>query len=37
MIFGRQSSIFHTGVDIHIDIQGRISMQGYPTMGDRGT
>jgi len=29
MIFGRQSSIIHTSVDVHIDIQARISMQGH--------
>jgi len=32
MIFGCQYSIIHTSVDIHIDIQARISMQGYSEM-----
>jgi len=27
--FGRQSSIIHTSVDIHIDTRARISMQGH--------
>ena len=29
MMFGCQSSIIHTSVDIHIDIQGGISIQGH--------
>jgi len=37
MIFGCQSSIIHAIVDIHIDIQPRISMQGHSTMDVRGT
>jgi len=32
MIFGCHSSILHTSVDINIDIQARISMQGHSTM-----
>jgi len=32
MTFGCQSLIIHTSVDIHIDIQVRISMQGYFAM-----
>ena len=32
MIFGCQSSIIHISVDIHIDIQARISMQGHSAM-----
>jgi len=32
MIFGCQSSIIPTSVDIHIDIQAGISMQGYSAM-----
>jgi len=35
MIFGCQSSIIHTSVDIQIDIQERISMQGYSAMDIR--
>ena len=35
MIFGCQSSIIHTSVDIHIDIQARISMQGHFAMDSR--
>jgi len=35
MIFGCQSSIIHTSVDIHIDIQARISMQGHSAMDIR--
>jgi len=33
--FGRQSSIIHTSVDIHIDFQARISMQGHSAMDIR--
>jgi len=36
MIFGCQSSIIHASVDIHIDIQARISMQGHPIIDIRG-
>jgi len=36
MIFGCQPSILHTSVDIHIDIQARISMHGH-TIDVRGT
>ena len=32
MIFGCQSSITYTSVDIHVDIQARISMQGTSAM-----
>ena len=32
MNFGCQSSIIHTSVDIHIDIQAGIPMQGNSTM-----
>jgi len=32
MTFGCQSSIIHTSVDIHIDIQAWISMQGHSAM-----
>jgi len=32
MIFRGQSSIIHTSVDIHIDIQAGISMQGHSAM-----
>ena len=32
MIFGCQSSIFRTSVDIHIGIQVEVSMQGHFTM-----
>jgi len=35
MIFGCHSSIIHTRVDIHIDIQARISLQGHSAMGIR--
>jgi len=35
MIFGCQSSIIHSSVDIHIDIQARISMQGQSAMDIR--
>jgi len=35
MIFGCQSSIIHTGVDIHIDIQAGISTQGHPAINIR--
>jgi len=35
MIFGCQSSIIHTSVDIHLGIQARISMQGHSTMDIR--
>jgi len=35
MIFGCQSSIIHTSVDVHIDIQVRISMQGHSAMDIR--
>ena len=35
MIFGCQSPIIHTIVDIHIDIPARISMQGHSTMDIR--
>jgi len=35
MIFGCQSLIIHTSVDIHIDIQAWISMHGYSAMGIR--
>jgi len=35
MIFGCQSSIIHTSVDIHIDIQAPISMQGHSAMDIR--
>jgi len=35
MIFGCQSSIIHTIVDIHIDIQAVISRQGHSTTGIR--
>ena len=37
MIFGCQSSILHTSVDIHSDIQAGISMQGNSTMDVRQT
>jgi len=33
--FGCQYSIIHTSVDIHIDIQAGISMQGYSEMDIR--
>jgi len=29
MVFGCQSSFIHTSVDIHIDIQAGVSMQGH--------
>ena len=29
MIFGRQCSIIHASVDVHIDIQTGISMHGH--------
>ena len=32
MMFGCHSSIIHTGVDIHIDIQAEISMKGHFVM-----
>ena len=35
MIFGCQSSIIHAGVDIHIDIEAGISMQGHSAMNIR--
>jgi len=35
MIFGYQFSIIHTSVDIHIDIQPGISMQGHSAMDIR--
>ena len=35
MIFGCQCSIIHTSVDIHIDIQAGISMQGHSAMDIR--
>jgi len=35
MIFGCQPSIIHTSVDIHIDIQAVISMQGHSTLDTR--
>ena len=35
MIFGCQSSIIHKNVDIHIDIQARISLQVHSTMDIR--
>jgi len=35
MIFGYQSSIIHASVDIHIDIQARISIQGHSAMDIR--
>jgi len=35
MIFGCQSSIIHTSVDIHIDIPAGISMKGRPAMDIR--
>ena len=35
MIFGCQSSIIHISVDIHIDIQARISMQEHSAMDIR--
>jgi len=35
MIFGCQSSILHTSVDIHIDFQVMIYMQGHSTMDVR--
>ena len=37
MIFGCQSSITYTSVDIHIDIQAGISMQGHSAMDIRKT
>jgi len=37
MIFGCQSSILHTSVNIYIDTQARISMQGHFTMDVRRT
>jgi len=37
MMFGYQSSILHTSVDIHIDIETEISMQGLSTIDIRGT
>jgi len=33
--FGWQSSIIHTSVDIHIDTQARISIQGHSAMDIR--
>jgi len=35
MIFGCQSSPIHKSVDIHVDIQARISMQGHSSMNIR--
>ena len=35
MIFGYQYSIIHTSVDIYIDIQARISLQGHSVMDIR--
>jgi len=35
MIFGCQSWIIHASVDIHIDIQAGISMQGHSAMDIR--
>jgi len=35
MIFGCQSSIIHTSVDIHVDILAGISMQGHSAMDIR--
>jgi len=35
LIFGCQSSIIHTSVNIHIDIQARISIQGHSAMDIR--
>jgi len=35
MIFGCQSSVIHTSVDIHMDIQARISLQGHSAMDIR--
>jgi len=35
VIFGCQSSIIHTSVDIHTDILAGISMQGYSALGIR--
>jgi len=35
MIYGCQSSIIHTSVDIYIDIQAGISMQGHSAMDIR--
>jgi len=35
MIFESQYSIIHTSVDIHIDIQARISLQGHSAINIR--
>jgi len=35
MIFGCQSLIIHTSVDIHVDIQAGISIQGHSEMDIR--
>jgi len=35
MIFGCQSSIIHKSVDIHVDIQARISLRGHSAMDIR--
>jgi len=37
MIFGCQSSILHTRVDIHINIKAGISIQGHSTIDVRKT
>jgi len=37
MVYECHSSIFHTSVDIHIDIQAGIFMQGHSTIDIRET